>query len=89
VPTWPELGYKEGTYETWRAVIAPKDITAAQTAYWEDVMRKVVHSDDFKKAAEKYQWDVDFKGAAETRKLMEEEYARTKGVMSYLGLITQ
>jgi putative tricarboxylic transport membrane protein len=87
VPTWPELGYKEGTYETWRAVIAPKDITQAQTAFWEDVMRKVAQSDDFKKAAEKFQWDIDFKGAAETRKLMEDEYARTRGVMSYLGLI--
>jgi putative tricarboxylic transport membrane protein len=31
VPTWPELGYKDGAYETWRAVIAPKDITAALT----------------------------------------------------------
>jgi putative tricarboxylic transport membrane protein len=87
VPTWPELGYKSGTYETWRAMIAPKDITQAQVAYWEDVLRKVTQSEDFKKAAEKNQWDVDFKGAAETRKHMDEEYAATKKVMSYLGLI--
>lgn len=87
VPTWPELGYKQGTYETWRAMIAPKDITAAQTAYWEDVLRKVMQSDDFKKVAEKNQWDIDFKGAAEARKLMEDEYAATKSVMTYLGLI--
>lgn len=87
VPTWPELGYKSGTYETWRAMIAPKDITAAQVAYWEDVLRKVTQSEDFKKAAEKNQWDVDFKGAVETRKHMDEEYAATKKVMSYLGLL--
>jgi putative tricarboxylic transport membrane protein len=87
VPTWPELGYKSGTYETWRAMIAPKDITPAQVAYWEDVLRKVVQSEDFKKAAEKHQWDVDFKGAADTRKHMDEEYAATKRVMTYLGLI--
>lgn len=87
VPTWPEQGYKNGTYETWRALIAPKDITPAQVAYWEDVMRKVVNSDDFKKAAEKHQWDVDFKGAAETRKHFDEEYAATRKVMTYLGLI--
>ena len=87
VPTWPELGYKQGTYETWRAMIAPKDISAAQAAYWEDVLRKVVHSEPFKQAAEKNQWDVDFKGALETRKLMDEEYAATKKVMTYLGLI--
>ena len=87
VPTWPELGFKSGTYETWRAMIAPKDITPAQAAYWEDVLRKVVSSDDFKKAAETNQWDVDFKGAVETRKHFEEEYAATKKVMTYLGLI--
>lgn len=87
VPTWPELGYKSGTYETWRAMIAPKDITSAQVAYWEDVLRKVVQSEDFKKAAEKNQWDVDFKGAAETRKHFDDEYAATKKVMTYLGLI--
>ena len=78
VPTWPEQGYKSGTYETWRAMIAPKDITPAQVAYWEDVLRKVIQSEDFKKAAEKNQWDVDFKGAVETRKHMEEEYAEQK-----------
>ena len=87
VPTWPELGYKTGTYETWRAMIAPKDITPAQVAYWEDVLRKVVQSDEFKAAAEKNQWDVDFKGAAETRKHFDEEYAATKKVMTFLGLI--
>jgi tripartite-type tricarboxylate transporter receptor subunit TctC len=47
----------------------------------------VTQSEEFKKAAEKHQWDVDFKGAAETRKHMDEEYARTKSVMTYLGLI--
>ena len=87
VPTWPELGYPSGTYETWRAMIAPRDVTPAQVAYWEDVLRKVVQSEDFKKAAEKNQWDVDFKGAAETRKHFDEEYAATKKVMTYLGLI--
>jgi putative tricarboxylic transport membrane protein len=87
VPTWPELGYKSGTYETWRALIAPKEITLAQTVYWEDVIRKVMLSEDFKRAAEKYQWDVSFKGAADARKHMEDEYAATKSVMMYLGLI--
>jgi putative tricarboxylic transport membrane protein len=87
VPTWPELGYPSGTYETWRAVIAPKDITPAQVAYWEDVFRKVMQSEEFRKAAVRHQWDAGFKGAAETRKLMEEEYAQTRSVMTYLGLV--
>ena len=72
---------------TWATSIAPRDISAAQTAYWEDVMRKVMHSSEFKAVAERNQWDVDFKGAAETRKHFDEEYAATKKVMAYLGLI--
>ncbi len=86
-PTWPELGHKAGTYETWRAIIAPKDITPAQVAYWENVLRKVSESDEYKKAAEKHQWDTEFKGAADTRKHMEVEYEQTKSVMQYLGLV--
>lgn len=86
-PTWPELGYKSGMYETWRAVIAPKGVTPLQVAFWEDVLRRVTQSEEFQKAAEKNQWDIAFKGAAETRKLMEEEYARTRSVMTYLGLV--
>ncbi len=86
-PTWPELGHKEGTYETWRAVIAPKDITPAQVAYWENVLRRVTDSDEYKKAAEANQWDTGFRGAVETRKHMEQEYEQTKSVMQYLGLI--
>lgn len=86
-PTWPELGYKNGTYQTWRAMIAPRGITPAQAAFWENVMRKVAETDDFKAAAAKFEWDIEFKGGAETTRLMEDEYVRTKSVMSYLGLI--
>ena len=86
-PIWPELGYKNGTYQTWRALIAPRGITPAQAMFWENVMRKVVETDDFKAAAARFEWDIEFKGGAETRKLMEDEYARTKSVMPYLGLV--
>lgn len=68
-------------------MIAPRDLTPAQVAYWEDVLRKVIHGEAFKKAAEKNQWDVDFKGAADRRKHMDEEYAQAKNIMTYLGPI--
>jgi putative tricarboxylic transport membrane protein len=84
-PTWPELGYK-GVFENWRGVIGTKGMTPEQTAFWENVYRKVVESDEFRKLAEKNQWDSNFKGAAATRKFMEEEYAELKEVMVYLGL---
>lgn len=85
IPTWPELGYK-GVFENWRGVIGAKGMTPEQTAYWETVLRRVVQSDEFRKDAERNQWDSSFKGSAEMRKFLEAQYAELKSVMSFLGL---
>jgi putative tricarboxylic transport membrane protein len=84
-PTWPELGYK-GVFENWRGVIGTRGMTPQQSAYWESVLRGVVQSDDFKKYAQKNQWDDTFMGSAEMRKFLEGQYGELKGVMSFLGL---
>ncbi|MGZ8156573.1 MAG: tripartite tricarboxylate transporter substrate binding protein, partial [Burkholderiales bacterium] len=87
VPTWEELGFKAGTYGSRRSIFAPKGITAEQVAYWENVLRRVVESDEFRKIAERNYWDATFKDAAETGRLLQAEYGRLKGVMAYLGLV--
>jgi len=87
VPTWAELGINQAEYTAWRAVIAPKGITSAQVAYWEDVMRRVTESEEFHKVAAKHQWDITFRGAADARKFMETEYAQYKRVMSFMGIV--
>ena len=87
VPTWAELGYADATSQTWRSVIAPKDITAAQIVYWEGVLRRVTESEEFRRIAEQNQWEVAFRDAAQTRKFMEADYAQMKRVMTYLGVV--
>lgn len=84
-PTWPELGYK-GVFENWRGVIGTKGMTPQQTAFWEGVLRRVVQSEEFKKYAEKNQWDDTFKGSAEMGKFLEAQYAELKSVMGFLKL---
>lgn len=84
-PTWPELGYK-GVFENWRGVIGTKGMSADQTAFWENVFRRVIESDEFRKLAERNQWDANFKTAAETRRFMESQYGELKEVMTFLGL---
>ena len=68
-------------------MIAPKDITAAQIIYWEGVLRRVTESEEFRRIAERNQWDVAFRDAAQTRKFMEADYAQMKRVMTYLGVV--
>ena len=84
-PTWPELGYK-GVMENWRGIIGAKNITAEQTAFWENVFRRITASDEFRNYAEQNQWEITFRGAADSRKFMAEQYDELKGVMTYLGM---
>ncbi len=87
VPTWQELGYQSSG--SWKGVMAPKGITPAQVAFWEDVMRKSAASDEIRQYAEQNQWILEFKGAAETKKWLDEESAALKSTMTELGLVRQ
>jgi putative tricarboxylic transport membrane protein len=87
VPTWVEAGYKDVITGSWRAIIAAKSLTPAQVAYWEEVMRRVAQSPEMRSMAEKRQWELDFAGAAETRKEMEADYSRLKRVMTFMGIV--
>ena len=85
VPTWQELGYQSSG--SWKGVMGPKGITPAQIAFWEDVMRKTAQSDELRQYAEKNQWILEFKGAEETRKWLDDESAALRVIMTELGLV--
>jgi putative tricarboxylic transport membrane protein len=69
--------------------MAPKGVTPQQVAFWEDVMRKASQSDEIVQYAEKNQWILEFKGAAETKKWLDEESVALKTTMGALGLLKQ
>lgn len=52
VRSW-KLGYNDAAFQTWPGVMAPEDITPAQIAYWEDVLRRVTESEEFRKVGER------------------------------------
>lgn len=85
IPTWSELGYQSSG--SWKGIVAPPGLTPAQVAFWEQVAQKVAQSKEIAEYAEKNQWLVEFRNAAETRKWMDEEVVRYKDVLNALGLI--
>ena len=52
-------------------------------------MRKSAQSDEIRDYAEKNQWLLEFKGAAETKKWLDYEAAALKLTMGELGLLRQ
>ena len=85
VPTWREQGY-EAVVSNWRNLIGPRGMTEAQVAYWEEVMRRMVESDDWKKDLELNFWTSEYMGSAETLKYLERDNAQLRAFLVDLGL---
>ena len=85
VPTWKEQG-ADSVFSSARGVIGPKGMSAAQIAYWENVLARVVESDDWKKDLENNFWDGQFLTSADTRKLLKAQYDEYKSVLIDVGL---
>lgn len=86
VPTLKEQGI-DVSLSNWRSIIAPKGLTQAQVAYWEDVLARVVATDEWKQALEAQNWDGRFLRSREFTQYMEKEYAATKAILSELGMV--
>lgn len=85
VPTLREQGY-DVSLSNWRAIIGPKGLSAPQVTYWEDVLAKVVATDEWKAVLDKQFWDGNFLRSREFAKYMDHEYAQTRVIMTELGL---
>jgi putative tricarboxylic transport membrane protein len=85
VPTWKEQGVNL-VFGGWRAILAPRGITAAQTAYWEGVLRKATQAPEWKADIERNFWSDDFVTGDQFRKDLDKDYADMRAVLVDLGL---
>lgn len=85
VPTWKEQGANL-VYGGWRAIMAPREITPQQIAYWEGVLRKVTETREWKEDLERNYWSDDFVGSTQFRKDLVKDYADMKAVLIDIGL---
>ena len=85
VPTWKEQGY-DAVVSQWRILIGPKGMTQGQIAYWENVMRRMMEADDWKKELEENFWSSNFQSSAESRKFLARDHEDAKAFLAELGL---
>lgn len=84
-PTWKEQGV-DLVYGNWRAILAPKGLTPAQVSYWENALRRMTETAEWKADLEKNHWTHDFVTGAQLNKDIEREYAYLKTLLADLGL---
>ncbi|HYC44905.1 MAG TPA: tripartite tricarboxylate transporter substrate binding protein [Burkholderiales bacterium] len=85
VPTWKEQGF-DVVYGSWRALMGPKGLSAAQVAYWENAVRKATETAEWKKDLETNYWSSYVLTGAQLRKALDKEYADMKVVLGEIGL---
>ena len=85
VPTWKEQG-QNVVFGAWRAVFAPKGLTAPQVAYWEGLLRKATEAPEWKDDLQKNVWADAFIGSAGFQKELEQDYGEMKAVLGDIGL---
>jgi putative tricarboxylic transport membrane protein len=76
-------------YGPWRAILAPRGLTAAQVAFWEDALRKATQTAEWKSDLEKNSGVDDFIVGAQFRKELDKDYADTRAVLVDLGMARQ
>jgi len=86
VPTWKEQG-ADAWLSSYRGIIAPKGITEAQVAYWENVFAAVDADPRWLQYAETYLVNRQLRKSSETRKYLEDLEVQTKPLLADLGML--
>ena len=87
LPTMREQGIDATGISNWRLIFGAKGITAAQAAFWEDALAKVVTTADWKQQLHDNNLESRFMRGKELPKWLDTEYAATRAVMSDLGIV--
>jgi len=84
VPTWRELGIA-ADYVSYNGVLLPPAVDAEQIRFWENALRKVSESPDWKQLVEKSGNKPIFKGYVDSHRYLQRELEETRSLVAALG----
>jgi putative tricarboxylic transport membrane protein len=85
VPTWKEQGVNVD-FTTWRVLVGPKNMTPAEVAWWDNVLKKATSSPEWAEAVKRNLWTADYQNSTQTKAFLHEEQARLTPLLTDLGL---
>lgn len=88
VPTWSEQD-ADVTVVNWRAAIGPSLMPPQQVRYWNQAIRKLTDSAEWKKELVRNYWGATFMNSEELGPYLDQEQARLKSVLTDIGLAKQ
>jgi putative tricarboxylic transport membrane protein len=88
VPTWKEQGL-DVDFSTWRVLVGPKGMPAAQVAWWDGVLKKVMATPEWATALKRNMWSADYRPSAQANDFLKNEDTRLTPLLKELGLAKQ
>jgi len=88
VPTWKEQGI-DVQITNWRMLAGPRGLTAAQVAYWDGALAKLVKTDEWKKDLDNNVFENTYVNSDETRRYLKAQYDQFHAALSEVGLAKQ
>jgi putative tricarboxylic transport membrane protein len=85
VPTFREQNV-DASYYAWRGFLAPKGLTPAQIAFWDQAFARVAQSDEWRRELEENAWAEGFLGSADTRRQLDAEFEMLSRMLADLGV---
>ncbi len=86
VATWKEQGI-DAVFASWRGVIGPGGMTAAQISYWENQIERVVKTEAWKRHLETNDRENEFMGGKKTQQYLEQQSVELGAAVTSLGLL--
>ncbi|MDQ0926613.1 putative tricarboxylic transport membrane protein [Bacillus atrophaeus] len=81
VPTWKEQGIPF-VFSHWRGIMGPKNMSDEEVLYWDQALKKVTSSAEWKRKIKEQDWESFYLNSRETKRFLEEQSRFYKDIMS-------
>jgi putative tricarboxylic transport membrane protein len=85
VPTYKEAGY-DTELINWRGVFGPKDMSPEAVAFWEEKLKALTQTEQWKKELEANGWDDGYKNGTDFKNYLTEQEKVFKEILTQLGM---
>jgi len=85
VPTWRDQGVPADS-SSWRGMMGPRGLTAAQVAYWDKVFAAMTATEEWKKEMEENFWVNGYANARDARRRLDEEFEEYRLILTEIGM---
>jgi putative tricarboxylic transport membrane protein len=76
-------------FSTWRVLVGPKGMPAAQVAWWDNVLKKAMATPEWTTALKRNMWSADYRASTQAAAFLKDENSRLTPLLSELGLAKQ